>query len=179
MRIGGRKAMTLLAGRPMVAHVANLLEPTVAGLAVAGGAEAAFALGVPNLDDPPDVARGPLAGVLSALEWGATRGAEWIVTAPCDTPLLPAGFATRILKEAKDADAAFAQTEDGPHPLVCAWRCSAAGELRRTLASGHPPVRSILHQLDAAKVWFEEADAFMNINTPEELKLAELKLAGR
>lgn len=92
MRIGGRKAMTLLAGRPMVAHVANLLEPAVAGLAVAGSAEAASALGVPNLDDPPDVA----------------RGAEWIVTAPCDTPLLPAGFATRILEEEKDADAAFA-----------------------------------------------------------------------
>jgi len=51
--------------------------------------------------------------------------------------------------------------------------------LRRTLASGHPPVRSILDQLAAAKVWFEEADAFMNVNTPEELKLAERKLAGR
>ncbi len=41
------------------------------------------------------------------------------------------------------------------------------------------------HHRDAAQVACEvgfegeEADAFMNVNTPEELKLAERKLAGR
>lgn len=178
-RIGGRKAMVPLAGRPMAAHVADLFRSSAVGLAVAGDAEAASALGVPNLDDPAGLARGPLAGVLSALEWGATRRAEWIVTAPCDTPLLPGDVVVRILEGAQQAEAAFAQTEDGPHPLVCAWRCSAAGELRKALIGGHPPVRSVLDQLGAAKVCFDEAEAFMNVNTPEELKLAELRLAGR
>lgn len=177
-RIGGRKPMTMLAGRPMAAYVADLLGPEVAGLAIAGDVETAAAIGVVNLDDPPAMARGPLAGVLSALEWSLSQGAAWIVTAPCDTPFLPRGVAGRLIEGAQEAGAAFAQTDDGAHPLVCAWRSSMAGELRAALMAGHPPVWRLLDQIGAAKVRFDQAEAFMNINTPEELRLAE-QLLGR
>lgn len=180
-RLGGRKAMQTLAGKPLVAHVAGRLLPHIAALAVAGDEEAAAALSVGSLDDPPGIERGPLAGVLSGLEWAAARGADWLAVAPCDTPLLSADLIPRLLAGAMDAssNAAFAKTADGLHPLVAVWRCSLASRLRRELATGHPPVHRLLAMLGAERVWFEDAEAFMNVNTQDELRLAETRLAQR
>lgn len=176
VRLGGRKAMTLLAGRPMSAHVADRLRPDVAMLAMGGDAEAAAAVGVENVADPVGVARGPLAGVLAGLEWASAQGAEWIVTAPCDTPLLPVGTAAQLLAGAQGAEAGFAETGDGPHPLVCAWRTRIAARLRTVLVSAHPPVWRFLEDLGAKKVWFDDAAGFMNVNSPGDLLQAQQRV---
>ena len=49
--VGAVKAMRPLAGRPMVAHVAGVLQRGSRELIVAGDAAAAAGLGVGNVDD--------------------------------------------------------------------------------------------------------------------------------
>jgi molybdenum cofactor guanylyltransferase len=173
-RMGGGKAMRLVAGQPMAMHVAEALRAADV-LCVSGDAEAAAALGAGNLDDPDGLERGPLAGVLAGLEWAAGAGAEWVVTAPCDLPFLPVDIVHRLTVTA--AEAAYAETVEELHPLVAAWRVSLAGRLREALREGHPPVRHLMAELGAEPVRFEDAAAFMNVNTPEDLARAEARLA--
>jgi molybdopterin-guanine dinucleotide biosynthesis protein A len=46
------------------------------------------------------------------------------------------------------------------------------------LRHGHPSVRSVLKAIGAASVWFDEPEAFMNVNTLSELRLAEARIAA-
>jgi molybdenum cofactor guanylyltransferase len=168
-RFGADKAMVEIGGAPMIAHVARALGG--AGLAVVGHPHAAAALGAVSLRDPPGAVAGPLAGVLAALEWA--EAAPWLVTAPCDAPLLPHDLAARLIAAAErsGAEVAYACTSDGPHALCAAWRPALAATLRRHFAGGvHPPAREIVP--DAARVMFEARDAFLNVNTKEDLDRA-------
>jgi molybdopterin-guanine dinucleotide biosynthesis protein A len=175
-RIGGRKAFVELAGASLVARVADTLKPGLRALAVAGDVEAARAVGAVALDDPPGLERGPLAGICAGLEWGLALGAEWVMVAPCDAPLLPPGLAKQLSAGAGAADVACVETEDGLHPLMSLWRSRLAPWLREEMRSGHPPVHRVLDKAGAVGVLFADAGAFLNINTPADLMLAERRL---
>lgn len=172
-RFGADKAFALLNGRPLILHVAKALE-RARKLGVVGHEQGAAAVAGVLLRDPQGAVRGPAAGILAAMEWAKDLGVEWLVTAPCDAPLLPHDLAQRLIAEAEQASvsAAFAKSPNGPHPLCAAWRPSLAAGLRRTFARGeHPPVRSIAS--DAVAVSFPDDNAFLNINTPADLAAAE------
>jgi molybdopterin-guanine dinucleotide biosynthesis protein A len=112
-------------------------------------------------------ARGPLLGVLAALEWAAEAGADWVVTAPCDAPLLPGDLASRLISaaEAQGASAAYAATSSGAHPLSAIWSRALAPRLRELLSGAdHPAAHEVTP--DAVRVVFEDENAFANINTP-------------
>lgn len=178
-RFGADKAMVDLGGTPMISHVARVLRG--GALAVVGHAGAAAWLGAESLSDPPSAVRGPLAGVLAGLEWAERLQARWLITAPCDAPLLPADLAAKLIgaAETAGASAAHACTADGLHPLCAAWRPALAERLRRCFADGiHPPVREVAH--DSVHVLFEHEGAFLNVNTQADLDrvLAQLKVSG-
>ena len=176
-RFGADKAMADLGGEPMIAHVAKALSGAVR-VAVVGNARAATLLAAADLCDPASAVRGPLAGVLAGLEWAGALGAPWLVTAPCDAPLLPQDVADRLIAAAETAgvSAAFAATASGLHPLCAAWRPALAEPLRGFFSrSVHPPVRELVP--DAARVMFDDEEAFWNVNTPADMARALARLA--
>ena len=74
----------------------------------------------------------------------------------------------------------MAETEEGMEPLCALWRVSALPALEAELAEGrHPAVHQVLERLGAARVWFPDPSAFMNVNTPEDLALAEARSDAR
>jgi molybdenum cofactor guanylyltransferase len=170
-RFGSEKAAaTMSDGRPMMAHVLERLRPACAVLAVNARPDAAAArLGapLPVLCDRPGDPDGPLSGVLAGLDWCGAAGADVLVTAPCDTPFLPADLVHRLIENlTDDALAAYARTSQGDQPLCAAWRIAAAPVLADTLTREHPPVRRMLERLRAVAADFEDAGAFANFNTP-------------
>jgi molybdopterin-guanine dinucleotide biosynthesis protein A len=176
-RFGADKALADLAGQPMIARVAAFLGGEA--LAVVGHPQAAELLDAADLRDPPDAVRGPLAGVLAALDWAEAQGADWLMTAPCDTPLLPRDLYAHLIAaaEAKNAAAAHARTDDGVHALCAVWRPGLAAPLRAAFARGvHPPVRELAP--DATFVRFADSSAFVNVNTPDDLARAAARLEG-
>ncbi len=178
-RFGADKAFAEMVGRPMLAHVARALVGADA-LAVVGNGKGAALLQAVDLKDPPDAVRGPLAGVLAALGWAQNLGAAWLVTAPCDTPLLPRDFAEHLVSraEAAGAAAAHACTDDGLHALCAAWRPSLTARLREYFSRGvHPPVRTLAP--DAVQVHFPDSGAFLNVNTPQDFARALTRLDGK
>ena len=95
-RMGGvEKALVPWAGRPLLAHVIDRLAPQVGAVALNVNRQAALyaGFGLPLWPDADDTLPGPLAGWLAALGRSPT---EWLLSVPCDSPLLPADLAARL-----------------------------------------------------------------------------------
>lgn len=175
-RFGTNKAFAELAGVPLMAHVAATLRLSASALAVAGSKDVGDFIEAQFLPDPLDTARGPLSGVLAGLRWADSDGADWLVTVPCDAPLVPLDFPQRLIAGALKvyADLAVVRTRDGLQPLCAAWRPALKTRLAAALAGGlHPAVHEFATSVDAAEISFHEADRFLNINTTDDLRRAE------
>jgi molybdopterin-guanine dinucleotide biosynthesis protein A len=172
-RIGGRKAFAELGGRPLAAHVIDRLAPQVSRLALNTGDAGLSVFGLPLLPDAiPD--RGPLGGILAAMDWARAMGAETVLTAAVDTPFLPADLASRLVSAG--AVAAYAETAQGPQATTGLWSVGLAPGLREALDGGTRKVRVWTAGIGAVPVRFDHADAFLNVNTPEDLRAATERL---
>jgi molybdopterin-guanine dinucleotide biosynthesis protein A len=126
---------------------------------------------------------GPLAGFLAGLEHCET---PWLVTVPCDTPNFPTDLVARLAQAALEADAEVAmaatrEPDDSGQPRVqvqpvfCLLRASLLESLVRFTASGQRKIDKWTAQHRTVEVLFEDADAFFNANTLDELQ----RLQGR
>jgi molybdopterin-guanine dinucleotide biosynthesis protein A len=175
-RMGGvDKGLQHFRGRPMVAHVIERLAPQVDEILINAnrnpGEYARFGHRV--IADEIEGFAGPLAGFERGL---AHASGELVVTAPCDSPFLPHDLVQR-LREAmtrEDAQLAVAKTGDQAHPVFCLMRRDVHGSLRDFLGSGQRKIDRWYAALRVVEVPFDdEADAFLNINTREELAKLE------
>ncbi len=180
-RMGGAdKAMLALAGRPLITHVTDRLEPQVERLAISANGDAArfAALRLPVLADLRS--EGPLSGILSALDWAAPLGATAVVSAPVDAPFLPPDLVPRLILAGEAADGcALARSGGNDHPTFGLWPVALREPLRAFLASGEKPrVRSFADAQNAARADFPDDGAFANLNTPEDLAAAATRIGG-
>lgn len=183
---GGDKGLLLLAGRPILAHVIDRFAPQVAALALnANGDPDRFAgFGLPVLPDPVPGRPGPLAGILAAMDWAAARGSEAVVTVAADTPFFPRDLVARLVAAAHGG-AAFAESpEDGgrmrAHPTFGLWPVSRRAAVQAAIAAGNLRVGAFAAALGAGRASFAAGppDPFFNINTAEDLALAERLVPG-
>lgn len=171
-RMGGTdKGLQELRGQPMVHWVIERLAPQVDELLINanqnGERYAAFGHRVVP-DQIPDFA-GPLAGLHAALS-AATH--PLVATAPCDSPFLPADLISRLFSAltAANADLAVAKTFDQAHPVFCLCQRSVLPHLTEFLESGGRKIDRWYSTLNIVEVAFDdEAEAFENINTRDEL----------
>ena len=175
-RMGGvDKACLPLAGRPLIAHVMDRLEPQVERLAISANGDAArFGFGVPVLVDVAGM--GPLAGIYAALSWAEPLGATAVLSAPVDAPFLPGDLCPRLCLAAEAAPEGLALARAGGrvHPTFGLWPVGLRGALAAFLASGvKPKVMDFAVAHGAVEAGFAEALAFENLNTPEDLARAE------
>ncbi|MBI5940999.1 MAG: molybdenum cofactor guanylyltransferase [Caulobacterales bacterium] len=173
-RFGSEKAVVRLGDRTLLEWALNVLRESCDELAVSaradsGAAVVARGLGLPVLIDDPSHPDGPLAGVAAGLRWASGLGAAHLATLPCDTPHASLDLVTRLHAAGGDAFAAFAQTDDGPHPLCALWSIDLLASLESELARGHPAVRVFLGDVGGVAVRFGEAAGFVNVNAPGDL----------
>lgn len=165
------KGLQPLRGRPMVAWVLERLAPQVTEVIVnANQNQAEYArLGCRVVGDEIGGFAGPLAGLQAGLKANVH---PFLVTVPCDSPFLPRDLVARLHAAliANHADLAVAKTGDQPHPVFSLVRESLAGHLTKFLETGGRKIDAWYASLKVVEVPFDdEADAFSNINTPEEL----------
>ncbi len=177
---GADKALLPLAGQPLIAHVTERLEPQVERLAIsANGDPARFAsLRLPVL--PDQRSEGPLSGILSALDWAAPLGATAVVSAPVDAPFLPPDLVPRlILAGESSGGCALARSGGNDHPTFGLWPVSLREPLRAFLASGEKArVRTFADAHHAARADFPDDGAFANLNTPDDLAAAAIRMGA-
>lgn len=175
-RMGGvDKGLQAHRGQPLAAHALARLAPQVGPLAVNANrhAETYAALGWPVWPDALADFPGPLAGFLAGLARCTT---PWLVTVPCDTPGFPPDLVARLAAglDSDGAALAIAATREHgvlqPHPVFCLLRRDLADDLSAFLHSGQRSILRWTARHRCATVVFDDAAAFTNANTLDDLQ---------
>ena len=180
-RMGGQdKGLLPLAGKAMVQHVIGALEPQVADIIInANRHRAEYAgYGYRVLPDLLEGYCGPLAGIATALRAART---SYIVTAPCDSPFVPADLALRLHRMLSQEAADIGIAHDGKRlqPVFALIRCSLLGSLLCYLHEGERKVEPWYRQQPHVLCDFSDTpEAFINVNTPADITAAEDRLRG-
>ena len=183
---GGDKPMKTIGGRTILERVIARLAGQCDGLILnANGDPSRFAsFALPVVSDTVEGFAGPLAGVLTALDWAAAHrpGVEWVLSAATDCPFLPRDLVVRLQHARAEAGAqlAVAASGDQTHPVIGLWNVALRGELRHAL------VVEDIRKIDRWTARYKLAtvtwpttpiDPFFNANTVEDIAEAE-RLAG-
>jgi molybdenum cofactor guanylyltransferase len=174
------KGLVPFRGKPMVQHAIDRLAPQVNSLIVNANrnVETYASFGHPVVSDDISGFAGPLAGLHAGMRTCAdasrdanTQNSEWIVTVPCDSPMLPLDLVQRLFDAAQNesAEIAVAVTDEGAQPVFALYKLSLLENLETFLNAGERKIDKWTAQHCAANVPFEDASAFANINTSAEL----------
>jgi molybdenum cofactor guanylyltransferase len=181
---GGDKPLRLLGGRPMLDHVLSRITPQVAAVVLnANGDPARFAgTGLPVVPDGLPDHPGPLAGILAALDWAATRRPElaWVVSVPGDSPFIPHDLVARLhaARAAQAVPLACARSAGQAHPPVGLWPVALRDDLRAALLAQERKIDRWTARHGCAHAdWPDQpVDPFFNANAPDDLATAEALL---
>ena len=170
---GGDKCLRELAGKTLLAHVIERAGPQVPDLILnANGDPTRFAAyGLPVVADVVDGFAGPLAGVLTAMEWAANMrpDARYIATMATDAPFFPTDLVARLVAAVANETSALSCAMSGgrSHPVFGLWPVGLHADLRRAVVE--EGVRKIdawtaRYRLVSVDFAVGDLDPFFNIN---------------
>lgn len=155
-RFGSDKALALLGGKPLIAHVIEALSGQTDAVIVCGRE------GIGGVADRPEPGLGPLGGINAALHHAAAHGFDAVLTAPCDTPVLPPDLARRL---AATGPTVFLESM----PVIGLWPAALAAALDAHLAGpGDRSVRGWARHVGALP--YRQAETLLNVNSLGDLK---------
>ena len=175
-RMGGvDKGLQNHQGVALAMHALLRLSPQVGEMMINANRNlgAYEAMGVPVWPDTLADYAGPLAGFLTGLERCET---PYLVTVPCDSPLFPDDLVERLANAlvADDAEIAMAATRDGDtlqaQPVFCLMKTELLESLVRFTQGGQRKIDKWTAQHRCVEVPFDDAQAFANANTLQELQ---------
>ncbi|MGL5813721.1 MAG: molybdenum cofactor guanylyltransferase MobA [Aeromonas sp.] len=183
-RMGGDdKGWVPLAGQPLIEHVLTRLRPQVDEVLInANRSQARYRALAPVICDEFADFQGPLAGMLAGLK---SARHDWVLFVPCDGPGLPQDLMSRFRAAlAQQPDAELVVAHDGSHlqPVVALLSRPLAPSLQQALAQGERKIAAWFGRHKMAVVPFaDQPDAFINLNSPDELAEyeARLKASGK
>lgn len=178
-RMGGvDKGLVPVAGRPMIEHVLAALAPQVGPLLINANRnlERYAAYGHRVLPDTREGFLGPLAGVLSGL---AVLETDYLLTAPCDSPLVAPDLAERLHAAlvAHGADIGVARDAERQQPTFLLLRRGLAADLGEFLDAGGRKIDRWFERHRVAEADFSDRpECFVNVNDPGERERVEALL---
>lgn len=157
--------------KPMVAHVLERIQPQVDQVIINANRnlDQYQEFGLTVVTDANDQFDGPLAGMLAGMHHATT---DWVLSVPCDSPLLPLDLVSRLRRAIEQASAihntptmlAIARSASGTHPVFCLMPRQLSADLDAFLAQGQRKVSAWQAQHPHVFVSFEDEQAFTNIN---------------
>jgi molybdopterin-guanine dinucleotide biosynthesis protein A len=180
---GGDKGTIILGGLTMLDRVIDRFGPQVDRLVLNanGNPDRFIEYGLPVVQDTVLDYPGPLAGVLAGMEYAAAHAYDYIATVAADTPFFPTDGVDQLVQARDNArkPIALAASREADfvvrHPTFGIWPVSYRKDLKEALDGGMRKVVQWTDMHGTAQHVFP-ADAFFNINTPEDLAEAELRL---
>ena len=179
-RMGGvDKGLISLQNQPLIQYVISRLQSQVDEILINANREIAQyeAFGYDILQDENQDFAGPLAGVLLGLKHAKH---DLVLAVPCDSPLLPLDLVARLQKGMAESrmDIAVASSDGNTHPVFCLMKKSVLPNLIGFLDAGERKVSTWQKSQKYIEVDFSDcSEAFVNLNTPQDLADLEQKLA--
>ncbi|WP_085904280.1 molybdenum cofactor guanylyltransferase MobA [Kiloniella majae] len=184
---GGDKGLKSLAGESLLARIIQRIRPQVGPLVLnANGDSQRFKVfSLPVAADVVDDNPGPLAGVLTGMEWVAaySPNVKWMVSVPCDAPFIPMDLVDRLISKAtkQGVPLACAMSQGRTHPVVGLWSVALRNDLRQAIMQEEmrkvdrwTERHGICHvSFDDVVIGNETIDPFYNANKPDDLVRVE------
>ena len=168
------KALLPFRGQPLLSHVVQRFSPQVCEVLLNANRriDDYEVFGYRVIHDQRPNHPGPLAGLHAALVHART---DWIQTVPCDSPCLPLDLVAQLSQALTTVHAriAFACANGRPQPVFALVHRSLVQALEHYLDGGGRKIDRWFEQQSAVAVHFDDSTAFVNLNTPEELKRLE------
>lgn len=170
-RMGGKDKGLLPFGEgSLIGHVIDAIRPQVGTVLISANRhrEQYECLGFPVVADPLDDFQGPLAGFLAGLENMQTG---YLLTLPCDGPVVVDDLARRLAAGLTAADAEIAVAHDGRRlqPVYALLHRGVVSDLRMALEQGERKIDRWYPRNRWVTVDFSDVpEQFSNINTPED-----------
>lgn len=184
-RLGRPKPLVRLEGRPLIGYVLEAVLETVERVVVvvsrdiSSEVEEELPRGVEVVEDMQE-GRGPLMGLYTGFRALKSR---YALVLPCDSPFLNIDLLRHLLDRAEGFDAAVPRWPNGYlEPLHSAYRVETSlRACRGALETGRSNVRGLLEGLnkvlyistESLRAYDPKLHTFYNINTPEDLEMAE------
>ena len=170
-RIGGAKGLQPLHGRALIDWVLDSvsLQSEEVLINANGVHDDYLCFGYSVIADQTPNWAGPLAGLQSALRLARH---DWVASVPCDTPFLPADLIARLYKAVSTVakvEASVAVVAGKRQPTIALYHKNVLPKLDVYLNSGGRKVNSWLETLHLSEVVLDDANAFTNINTLDDL----------
>ena len=173
------KGLISLQNKPLIQHVISRLQPQVNKILINANREITQyeTFGLPVLQDEMPDFLGPLAGMVLGLKHAKH---DLVLSVPCDSPLLPLDLVARLYNGMAESlmDIAVASSDGNAHPVFCLMKKSVLPSLIAFLDAGERKVSAWQKSQKYVEVDFSDCtDAFVNLNTPQDLADLEQKLA--
>jgi molybdenum cofactor guanylyltransferase len=180
-RMGTGKALVNLRDKPLLQWAIERAEPQVDELLInANGDPKPYErFGLDILPDSIEGHLGPLAGIMTGLEWMKENRPEskWLATFAIDTPFFPHDLVARLIEKAETSLAlvAVGESDNRRHPIFAVWSAGIEETAHSTLIQNEfRKVEDFVQSLPHRAVAFETEpfDPFFNINTLSDLSKA-------
>ncbi len=171
-RMGGQdKGLIEINARPMAAYIVDALRPQTAAVLVNANRNMERYREICDcavVEDSVGEYAGPLAGMASALRVAST---SFVLTAPCDSPLISSSLGPRLYQALKKEDAELAVAHDGERmqPVFALLSRDLLDSMLAYLESGESKIdRWYAKHRTALGDFSDSTSMFLNVNTPEE-----------
>jgi molybdopterin-guanine dinucleotide biosynthesis protein A len=180
-RMGSDKALVQLGEKPLIEHVLEAVKGLGDEILITSNhPEGLSYLGIPLVADPVPGA-GALTGLQTALE--AAKGDRVLVLA-CDMPFTNRTFIEFLIEYDPSADVVVPYHSGFFEPLHAIYSKACLPAIETSLIEGNTRVISFFDQVQTRRITEDQIAkldpakmAFFNINTPEDLEIAEQHLS--
>ncbi len=185
-----------LANKTIMEHIIQRLTPQVHSIVINGSHTGLAQYSHPVIEDVTlshisdqdnaNNAYGPLAGLLTGLQYAKLQGLDWVASCPCDSPFLPEDYVKTLTNGMNsllasdyniEPTCAIIRQDKQAHYVFGLWSIKLIEPLRQFLILDD--TRAIKHWLTTLGEHCLLIDypltpslGFFNINTPEELTIA-------
>ncbi|MGH8497721.1 MAG: molybdenum cofactor guanylyltransferase MobA [Methylococcales bacterium] len=178
---GGDKGLIHFAGKPLISYALSAIGAVVDDTIINANRnhEKYREFGCPVVSDDSTSFDGPLAGILSAM---AHSKADYLLTVPCDCPLIDSEILKRMITEMESEPVDCLVADDGErlHPVVLLLDCHLKDNLKAYLDKGERKIDRWFMQHRWKRVDFSDRPGvFRNVNTPRELAALEQEISER
>jgi molybdenum cofactor guanylyltransferase len=176
-RLGGSKALAPLGGKPLICHALAALRGAVGEVAIVAKPDTALpVLEAVTVWREPSALQHPLVGIVHALTCADSRP---VLVCAADMPFVTSELlAALAAADPAGAPAVVASSvQRGLQPVLGCYQPEARALLAAAAREGTAPVRRVVSGLGPRLFEVTDAQALFNVNSAEDLAVAEALLA--
>ena len=179
-RFGSNKSLSNLSNSKLIEHVINKINKHFTEILIISN-DSKLILDYPNIKIIKDCKEGylgPLVGVLSAMKYANQNNKyNWVITFPCDTPFFDEIIIEKLVQKTSSTNKKIFLIKEKKqrHNIFGIWSTSLEKTLEQDLNNNFRKVDLWAYKIGCTYIEkdIKKENEFLNINTKEDLELAE------